>query len=33
LEFGYGDADIHKMVSTNTARVLGMEALVAAASR
>jgi Family of unknown function (DUF6282) len=33
LELGYGDANIHKMVSTNTARVLGMEALVAAAAR
>ncbi|HEY7246897.1 MAG TPA: DUF6282 family protein [Xanthobacteraceae bacterium] len=32
LDLGYGDADIHKMVSTNTARVLGMEALVAAAT-
>jgi hypothetical protein len=29
MEFGYGDADVHKMVSTNTARVLGLEALVA----
>jgi hypothetical protein len=31
MDLGYDDADIHKMVSTNTARVLGMEALVAAA--
>jgi len=30
MELGYGDADIHKMVSTNTARVLGLEGLVAA---
>jgi hypothetical protein len=30
IELGYRDADIHKMVSTNTARVLGIEALVAA---
>jgi len=30
LELGYADADIHKMVSTNTARVLGLEALIAA---
>jgi uncharacterized protein DUF6282 len=29
LELGYSDADIHTMVSTNTARVLGLEALVA----
>ncbi len=28
MELGYSDADIHKMVSTNTARVLGLEALV-----
>ena len=25
IDLGYGDADIHKMVSTNTARVLGIE--------
>src|SRR6516164_10743393 len=30
LELGYEDADIHKMVSTNAARVLGLETLVAA---
>jgi hypothetical protein len=30
IDLGYRDADIHKMVSTNTARVLGIEALVAA---
>jgi len=30
LELGYTDADIHKMVSTNAARVLGLETLVAA---
>jgi hypothetical protein len=29
LDLGYRDADIRKMVSTNTARVLGLEALVA----
>jgi hypothetical protein len=28
MELGYADADIHKMVSTNTAHVLGLEALV-----
>ena len=28
LELGYEDDEIHKMVSTNTARVLGLEALV-----
>jgi hypothetical protein len=30
IKLGFQDADIHKMVSTNTARVLGIEALVAA---
>lgn len=30
LKLGYTDDEIHKMVSTNTARVLGLEALVAA---
>lgn len=30
LTLGYRDDEIHKMVSTNTARVLGLEALVAA---
>ena len=30
IALGYADADIHKMVSTNTARVLGLETLVAA---
>jgi len=30
LGLGYTDVDIHKMVSTNTARVLGLEALIAA---
>jgi hypothetical protein len=30
LKLGYKDDEIHKMVSTNTARVLGLEALVAA---
>jgi Family of unknown function (DUF6282) len=30
LELGYQDDEIHKMVSTNTARVLGLEALVEA---
>ncbi len=30
LKLGCADADIHKMVSTNTARVLGLEALIAA---
>ncbi len=30
LQLGYQDDEIHKMVSTNTARVLGLEALVAA---
>jgi hypothetical protein len=30
LSLGYSDAEIHKMVSTNTARVLGLEELVAA---
>jgi len=29
MELGYSDADIHKMVSTNAARVLGLETLVA----
>jgi hypothetical protein len=29
IELGYQEADIHKMVSANTARVLGIEALVA----
>jgi Family of unknown function (DUF6282) len=29
LDLGYRDADVRKMVSTNTARVLGLEALVA----
>jgi hypothetical protein len=33
MDLGYRDADIHKMVSTNTARVLGLEELVAAAAR
>jgi Family of unknown function (DUF6282) len=33
MDLGYRDADIHKMVSTNTARVLGMEELVVAAAR
>jgi Family of unknown function (DUF6282) len=33
MDLGYRDADIHKMVSTNTARVLGIEELVAAAAR
>ena len=28
MRLGYRDADIHKMVSTNTARVLGLEGLV-----
>ena len=26
MDFGYSDADIRKMVSTNTAKVLGIEA-------
>ena len=30
MDLGYADADIHKMVSTNTARVLGLEDLVKA---
>jgi adenine deaminase len=30
LQLGYADADIHKMVSTNAARVLGLEALIGA---
>jgi Family of unknown function (DUF6282) len=30
IDLGYQDADIHKMVSTNAARVLGIEPLVAA---
>jgi hypothetical protein len=30
LQLGYQDDEIHKMVSTNTARVLGLESLVAA---
>jgi hypothetical protein len=30
LELGYEDDEIHKIVSTNTARVLGLESLVAA---
>ena len=30
MELGYADADIHKMVSTNTARVLGFEQLLTA---
>jgi hypothetical protein len=25
MDFGYSDADIHKMVATNAARVLGLE--------
>jgi uncharacterized protein DUF6282 len=29
IDLGYQDEEIHKMVSTNTARVLGLEALVA----
>jgi hypothetical protein len=33
MRLGYRDADIHKMVSTNTARVLGLEDLVAASTR
>ncbi|HXX50481.1 MAG TPA: DUF6282 family protein, partial [Xanthobacteraceae bacterium] len=32
MDLGYRDKDIHKMVSTNAARVLGLEALVAAAA-
>lgn len=31
MDLGYGDADIRKMVSTNTARMLGIEADVASA--
>ena len=30
MDLGYADEDIHKMVSTNTARVLGFESLVCA---
>jgi hypothetical protein len=30
MDLGFADADIHKMVSTNTARVLGLEELVSA---
>jgi hypothetical protein len=30
LELGYTDDEVHRMVSTNTARVLGLEALVEA---
>jgi hypothetical protein len=26
MDLGYEDADIHKMVSTNTARILGLDA-------
>jgi microsomal dipeptidase-like Zn-dependent dipeptidase len=33
MDLGYRDADIHKMVSTNTARVLGLGKLVTAATR
>jgi hypothetical protein len=33
MDLGYDDDDIRKMVSTNTARMLGLEADVAAASR
>jgi hypothetical protein len=33
MDLGYLDADIHKMVSTNTARVLGLDELVTAATR
>ena len=29
IDLGYSDADIHTMVSTNTAKVLGLEALTA----
>ena len=29
IDLGYDDEQIRKMVSTNTARVLGLEALVA----
>jgi Family of unknown function (DUF6282) len=32
LELGYEDDEIHKMVSTNTARVLGLEPLIEAAA-
>jgi hypothetical protein len=32
MDLGYRDTDIHKMVSTNAARVLGFEALVAPAA-
>ncbi len=32
IELGYADDDIHKMVSSNAARVLGLETLVAAAA-
>jgi len=31
MELGYSDEDIHKMVSSNAARVLGLEDLVASA--
>jgi hypothetical protein len=31
MDLGYGDEDIRKMISTNTARALGLEADVAAA--
>jgi hypothetical protein len=30
MDLGYRDEDIHKMVSSNAARVLGLEALVSA---
>jgi Family of unknown function (DUF6282) len=33
MDLGYRDADIRKMVSTNTARVLGLDELMAAAAR
>jgi hypothetical protein len=33
MDLGYRDADIHKMVSTNTSRALGFDELVAAATR
>jgi hypothetical protein len=32
IELGYADDDIHKMVSSNAARVLGLETVVAAAA-
>ena len=32
MSLGYRDADIHKMVSSNAARVLGIENLIAAAA-